>query len=416
MKIGLDFAAKLDRHLISWKSSSDPSPGNYSYGMDPHGVPEVYIWEGSSRTFRTGPWNGEGWSGRPDMGANGFFRFHFVMNQHEIYYTFECLNKSVLCRAFIDESGLLQRLVLSNTTSNKWDLFWKVPEDICEHYAKCGDNGMCTTIYTDRCQCLPGFMPQSRKDWDLRETSDGCVRRTGLNCSTDGFFPLKKVKLPDTSNASTESNKTLNECQDLCLKNCSCSAFALTGESMCITWLGDLVDIMTFIEGGDDIYIRLAASELDSLRSNSGNKIRLTIIVTIPVLSSLLLLCGQLEDGQEVAVKRLSKNSIQGIDEFKTEASNILLDHEMNPKISDFGTARTFRAGQTEGNTMRVVGTCGYMSPEYAMGGLFSEKSDVFSFGVMLLEILSGKKNNVVLRADQCLNLLGHVSICLFST
>ncbi|KAJ8459083.1 hypothetical protein OPV22_032009 [Ensete ventricosum] len=520
MKIGLDFAAKLDRHLISWKSSSDPSPGNYSYGMDPHGVPEVYIWEGSSRTFRTGPWNGEGWSGRPDMGANGFFRFHFVMNQHEIYYTFECLNKSVLCRAFIDESGLLQRLVLSNTTSNKWDLFWKVPEDICEHYAKCGDNGMCTTIYTDRCQCLPGFMPQSRKDWDLRETSDGCVRRTGLNCSTDGFFPLKKVKLPDTSNASTESNKTLNECQDLCLKNCSCSAFALTGESMCITWLGDLVDIMTFIEGGDDIYIRLAASELDSLRSNSGNKIRLTIIVTIPVLSSLLLLCvglllwlkrrrrrnhgkvmsshsngskeselelplfdvhsikaatndfsidnilgvggfgpvykGQLEDGQEVAVKRLSKNSIQGIDEFKTEVmliaklqhrnlvrllgccvedeermliyeymQNTSLDAFIFDKrkssllnwqkrldiiigIAHFGTARTFRAGQTEGNTMRVVGTCGYMSPEYAMGGLFSEKSDVFSFGVMLLEILSGKKNNVVLRADQCLNLLGH--------
>ncbi|RWW34617.1 hypothetical protein GW17_00000619 [Ensete ventricosum] len=373
MKIGLDFAAKLDRHLISWKSSSDPSPGNYSYGMDPHGVPEVYIWEGSSRTFRTGPWNGEGWSGRPDMGANGFFRFHFVMNQHEIYYTFECLNKSVLCRAFIDDGGFLQRLVSSNTRSNKWDVFWKVPEDPCDKYATCGANGMCTTIYSPRCQCLQGFMPKSSKDWDLRETSDGCVRRTVLNCSTDGFFPLQKVKLPDTSNASTESNKTLNECQDLCLKNYS-------------------------------------------LRSNSGNKIRLTIIVTIPVLSSLLLLCGQLEDGQEVAVKRLSKNSIQGIDEFKTEASNILLDHEMNPKISDFGTARTFRAGQTEGNTMRVVGTCGYMSPEYAMGGLFSEKSDVFSFGVMLLEILSGKKNNVVLRADQCLNLLGHVSICLFST
>lgn len=50
------------------------------------------------------------------------------------------------------------------------------------------------------------------------------------------------------------------------------------------------------------------------------------------------------------------------------------------------------------------------------MGGLFSEKSDVFSFGVMLLEILSGKKNNVVLQADQRINLLGHVGIWVFST
>lgn len=52
----------------------------------------------------------------------------------------------------------------------------------------------------------------------------------------------------------------------------------------------------------------------------------------------------------------------------------------------------------------------GYMSPEYAMGGLFSEKSDVFSFGVILLEIISGKKNIPFFEADDPLNLLGNVS------
>ncbi|XP_068651282.1 G-type lectin S-receptor-like serine/threonine-protein kinase At4g03230 [Aristolochia californica] len=200
---------------------------------------------------------------------------------------------------------------------------------------------------------------------------------------------------------------------------------------------------------------------------------------------------GQLPGGQEVAVKRLSRSSGQGLEEFKNEVvliaklqhrnlvrllgyciqedekmllyeympnnsldsfifdqerqklldwekrfliilgiargllylhhdsrlriihrdlktSNILLDEEMNPKISDFGLARIFGGNQTQENTNRVVGTYGYMSPEYASHGLFSMKSDVFSFGVILLEMISGKKNNSVYVSEHSLTLLGH--------
>ncbi|KAI8557695.1 hypothetical protein RHMOL_Rhmol04G0029700 [Rhododendron molle] len=468
MKLGRNLKSGLDRYLTSWRSTDDPAPGNFTYRLDPSRYSELILRSGDAVRFRSGPWNGLRFSGFNKLVPNPVYTFGFVFNQEEVYFSFEVVNVSVVMRVFLNPSGLIQRFTWVDRTRD-WVLYTSAITDNCDNYALCGVYGSCNINRSPPCWCLNGFVPNFPQDWYEADWSQGCVRRVQLDCLGDGFKQYSGVKLPDTKGSWFNVTMSLDECQRVCLENCNCTAYTSLdirgGGRGCLLWFGDLIDIREYSENGQDLYIRMAASELARRRPSRGYiytrgrqkeelELPLFDLATISKATNNFselnklgeggfgsVYKGILIEGQEIAVKRLSKDSRQ--DEKRSmlldwpnrfniiigiargllylhqdsrlriihrdlKAENVLLDNEMNPKISDFGLARSFGGNETEANTKKVVGTHGYISPEYAVHGVYSMKSDVFSFGVLVLEILSGKRNRSFHHPDHDLNLLGH--------
>nr|BAF91378.1 S receptor kinase [Brassica rapa] len=562
MKLGYDLKIGLNRSLTSWRSPDDPSSGYFSYKLEgSRRLPEFYLMQGDVREHRSGPWNGIQFIGIPEDQKSSYMMYNFTDNSEEVAYTFVMTNNGIYSRLKLSSDGYLERLTWA-PSSGAWNVFWSSPNHQCDMYRMCGTYSYCDVNTSPSCNCIPGFNPKNRQQWDLRIPISGCKRRTRLSCNGDGFTRMKNMKLPDTTMAIVDRSMGVKECEKRCLSDCNCTAFAnadiRNGGTGCVIWTGELEDMRNYAEGGQELYVRLAAADLVKKRNGNWKIISLIVGVSVVLLLLLLLLimfclwkrkqnrakamatsivnqqrnqnvlmntmtqsnkrqlsrenkadefelplieleavvkatenfsnCNELGrggfgivykgmlDGQEVAVKRLSKTSLQGIDEFMNEVrliarlqhinlvrilgccieagekiliyeylenssldyflfgkkrssnlnwkdrfaitngvargllylhqdsrfriihrdlkpGNILLDKYMIPKISDFGMARIFARDETQVRTDNAVGTYGYMSPEYAMYGVISEKTDVFSFGVIVLEIVIGKRN-----------------------
>jgi hypothetical protein len=265
MKVGRNIITGTDWHLTSWKSQDDPSSGNVTGALIPDGYPEYAALEDSKVKYRAGPWNGLGFSGLPRLKPNPVYTFEFVFNDKEIFYRENLVNNSTRWRVVLSQScDFLLLLWMEQTQS--WFLYSTANTDNCERYNLCGANGICSIDHSPVCDCLNGFVPKVPRDWKKTDWSSGCVRKTALNCSRDGFRKLRGLKMPETRKSWFNRSMNLEECKNTCLKNCSCTAYGnldiRNGGSGCLLWFNDLIDMRTFTQIEQDIFIRMAASEL----------------------------------------------------------------------------------------------------------------------------------------------------------
>ncbi|KAG8386239.1 hypothetical protein BUALT_Bualt03G0128200 [Buddleja alternifolia] len=293
MKLGWDYTTRLEVYLSSWKSNDDPSLGDFTYHCDPSGYPQNVLKKGAVEQYRTGPWNGLRFSGKPNLQKNPIFKFGVVINKNEVYYEYELLNRSIVSRLTLGPSGVAQRLGWVERTQG-WIVYFTSPTDNCDIYKLCGAYGSCSIADSPVCGCLNKFVPKDPQGWDRTDWSNGCVRITLLNCQNgDVFLKYSGIKLPDTRNSWYNESLSLQECKVLCLKNCSCMAYASLdisrGENGCLLWFDDLVDIKELYAEGQDIYIRMASSELETSADSKGRKPKI-LIVSLSLVTGIVLI------------------------------------------------------------------------------------------------------------------------------
>ncbi|PON46980.1 S-locus glycoprotein [Trema orientale] len=355
MKIGWDLRRNLTRYLSAWKSIDDPCNGDFTYRVELdarlHTYPEVVIREGSAKFYRAGAWNGIGFTGSPELRPNPVFDYGFVHSDDEVYYTYNLKNKSLISIIVMNQTARLRQRLVWIETERIWSPYNSIPRDQCDSYGLCGANSNCIMTGNPVCQCLQGFKPKSQEKWNSMDWSEGCVRNSPLSCpdsNKDGFMKFSDLKLPDAEHSWVNKSMNLEECRAKCLSNCSCMAYTNSDirekGSGCVMWFGDLLDIRQFHSGEEDLYIRMLASEIErnGIKSkNEAHEEELELpLFSLPTISTATnnfsdknklgeggfgpVYRGMLKEGQEIAVKRLSKSSGQGVNEFKNEAWTLM--------------------------------------------------------------------------------------------
>ncbi|MBA0569147.1 hypothetical protein Golob_006602, partial [Gossypium lobatum] len=341
MKLGINLVTGMNRKLTTWTSINDPSLGDYTFEIDPDGLPEFFLENDSKMVYRTGYWNGITFSGVIFLGPNNpVFTADFVSNEKEISFKYELKNKSVLYRMGVTPDGTIERFICDDPARG-WRPYFNVMLDTCDQYKICGAYGSCNIKNSPVCSCMKGFVPKDPNDWEKADWSHGCVQKVPLTCERgEDFLEYPGIKLPETRKAWYDRTIDLKQCKNRCLRNCSCTAYAnldvRDGGSGCILWFGELNDIREYEENGQTIYVRMAASEIEAFKLSKGNKSLKTIIIPITTCGGIFGIC--LGIFLIMRMKKLNKKGSTQQDVEEEEDNNERGKGDLEVPLFDFQT------------------------------------------------------------------------------
>ncbi|CAL9107878.1 unnamed protein product [Musa textilis] len=297
-------------YITSWKDVDDPSPGDYSLGVDSSTCLQCLIWWKSKPYWRTQVWAGILFSGERVPNSTSMTFVSVIADEDAISVTLSVSDRSPHIRHTMNYSGQIE--LLSWDHGSKHWRTWSLPNGECERYGWCGGFGYCdTTSSVPECRCLVGFEPKVESEWDSGKNSAGCIRKKALRYGDDGdgFVRVGSMKLPDHFVSLNITN--ISGCRSQCLANCSCTAYAYSDLpagnatiSRCLVWMGELIDNM-ISSAGQDLYLRLMGSSLGTPGSKSKTRmvaIAASLSAAIFSLACTFVLwrCGKVLKGRYV--------------------------------------------------------------------------------------------------------------------
>ncbi|VAI08241.1 unnamed protein product [Triticum turgidum subsp. durum] len=375
-RLGYNRGAGVHSFLTSWTDAENPAPGAFTMEIDARGQPKFDLFSdaggGEHRQYwTTGLWDGEIFVNVPEMRSGYFAGFPYARNGTVNFFSYHDRIPMMGAGNFmLDVNGQMRRRQWSDM-AGKWILFCSEPHDACDVYGSCGPFGLCSNTTSPACQCPAGFEPRSEQEWKLQNTASGCERRTLLDCTKDRFMQLPNpVQLPNGSSEAAGVRGD-RDCERTCLKDCSCTAYVYDG-TKCSMWKGELV------------YDYMANGSLDSYLFKSGGS------------AAKVLSWGQrygVALGMARGLAYLHEKCRECIIHCDIKPENILLDDELGAKLADFGMAKL--VGHDFSRVLTTMrGTLGYLAPEWLAGSPVTAKADVYSFGLVLFELVSGRRNN----------------------
>nr|CAE04623.3 OSJNBa0028I23.5 [Oryza sativa Japonica Group] len=409
-KLGWDKVTGLNRRIISWKNSKDLAAGVYCKELDPSGVDQSLLTPLNSFTpyWSSGPWNGDYFAAVPEMASHTVFNSTFVHNDQERYFTYTLVDERTVSRHIVDVGGQAKTFLWYEDLQD-WVMNYAQPKSQCDVYAVCGPYTICIDNELPNCNCIKGFTITSHEDWELEDRTGGCSRNTPIDCtnnkntthSSDKFYSMTCVKLPQNEQ-NIENVKSSSECDQVCLNNCSCTAYSFSNGG-CSIWHNELLNIRksqcsdSSNTDGEALHIRLAAEELYSKKANKR------VMVIGVVISASFALLGLLPLIL-LLLRRRSKTKFFGDTLKDSQFCNGIIafgyinlqraTKNFSEKLGgDFGMAKLLGRDFSRVLTM-VRGTAGYLAPKWISGVPITLKVDVYSYGMVLLEIISGRRNS----------------------